>query len=43
MRGRESTVRHDDQAASRLAPEGDDGRFDFFVAVDGRNDERDLE
>jgi hypothetical protein len=27
-----------DKAASRLAPEGNDGRFDFFVAMNGRND-----
>jgi hypothetical protein len=31
-------IRHDDKAASRLAPKGDDGRFDFYVAVNGRND-----
>jgi hypothetical protein len=29
-------IRHDDKAASRLAPKGDDGRFDFCVAVNGR-------
>jgi hypothetical protein len=23
-------IPHDDKAASRLAPKGDDGRFDFF-------------
>jgi hypothetical protein len=27
----------------RLAPKGDDGRFDFSVAMNGRNDWRDLE
>jgi hypothetical protein len=34
---------HDDKAASRLAPEGDDGRFDLFVAMNGRSDWLDLE
>ena len=34
---------HDEKAASRLAPQGDDGRFDFFVAMNGRNDWLDLE
>jgi hypothetical protein len=33
MRGHEST-RHDDKAASRLAPKGDDPRFDFYVAIE---------
>jgi hypothetical protein len=42
MRARES-IRHDDKTASRLAPKGDDGRFDPCVATDGRNDWRDLE
>ena len=36
-------IRHDDKAASRLAPQGDDGRFDFYVAMNGRNDWLDLE
>jgi hypothetical protein len=36
-------IRHDDKAASRLAPKGDDGRFDLFVAMNGRTDWRDLE
>ena len=36
-------IRHDDKAASRLAPKGDDGRFDFYVAMNGRNDWHDLE
>jgi hypothetical protein len=25
------------------APKGDDGRFDLYVAMDGRSDQRDLE
>jgi len=29
-------VRHDEKAASRLAPKGDDGRFDFYVGMNGR-------
>jgi hypothetical protein len=33
-----SVNRHDDKAASRLAPKGDDGRFDLYVAVNGPND-----
>ena len=36
-------IRQNDEAASRLAPQGDDGRFDFFVAMNGRNDWLDLE
>ena len=36
-------IRHDDKAGFRLAPKGDDGRFDFYVAVNVRNDWRDLE
>ena len=35
--------RHDGKAASRLAPKGDDGRFDLYVAVNGCNDWHDLE
>jgi hypothetical protein len=31
-------VRQDDKAASRLAPKGDDGRFDVHVAMNRRND-----
>jgi hypothetical protein len=31
MPGYESTIRHDDKAATRLAPQGDDGRFDLCV------------
>src|SRR5262249_28719707 len=42
MRARES-IRHGDKAASRLAPEGDDGRFDLYVVMNGRNDWHDLE
>jgi hypothetical protein len=42
MRGHEC-IRHDDEAASRLAPQGDDGRFDLCVAVNVRNDRLDLE
>jgi hypothetical protein len=36
-------VRHDNKAASRLAPKGDDGRFDLCIAVNARNDWLDLE
>jgi hypothetical protein len=36
-------IRHDDKAASRLAPKGRDGRFDLSVAVNGRSDWLDLE
>jgi hypothetical protein len=42
MRSREC-IRHNDKAGSRLAPKGDDGRFDLSVAVNGRNDWHDLE
>ena len=35
--------RHDYKAACRIVPKGDDGGFDFCVAVNGRNDWRDLE
>ena len=42
MRDREY-IRHDDKATSRLAPEGDDGRFDIYVAINGRSDWHDLE
>jgi hypothetical protein len=31
-----------DEAASRLAPKGDDDRFDFYVAMNRRNDWYDL-
>ena len=37
MCGREY-IRDDDKAASRLAPKGEDGGFDLYVAVNGRND-----
>jgi hypothetical protein len=40
---RHEYIRHNDEAASRLAPKGDDGRFYFCVAVNGRNDRLDLE
>ena len=30
-------IRHDDKAASRLAPQSGDGRFDLFVAMNERN------
>jgi hypothetical protein len=36
-------VRHDDKAASRLTPKGDDRRLDFYVAMNGCNDWHDLE
>ena len=36
-------IRYDDKAASRLAPQGDDGGFDFYVAMNRRSDWRDLE
>jgi hypothetical protein len=36
-------IRHDDKAASRLAPKGHDGRFDFYVAMYGRSYWHDLE
>ena len=41
--GERECIPRDDKAASRLAPKSDDGRFDFYVAMDGRNDWRDLE
>jgi hypothetical protein len=31
-------IRWDDQAAFRLARKRDDGRFDFYVSMNGRND-----
>jgi hypothetical protein len=37
------TIRHDDEAASRLTSNGDDGGFDLSVAMNGRNDWLDLE
>jgi hypothetical protein len=36
-------IRHDDQATSRLAPKGDDGRFNLYVAMNRRSDWRDLQ
>ena len=42
MYGREH-ARHDDEAASRLASKGDDGRLDLYVAMNGRNNCHDLE
>ena len=42
MRACES-IRRDDKAASHLASQGDDGRFDLCVAVNRRNDWFDLE
>ena len=42
MHGQEY-IRHGDKTASRLAPKGDDGRFDLYVAMNGRNDWHDLE
>jgi hypothetical protein len=31
-------IRDEDEAASRLVPKGDDGRFDLSFAVNGRNE-----
>jgi hypothetical protein len=42
MRDREY-IRHNDKATSGLAAKGDDGRFDFSVAMNGRCDWHDLE
>jgi hypothetical protein len=42
MREREY-IRRDDEAASRLAPKGNDGHFDFCVAMNGRSDWHNLE
>jgi hypothetical protein len=42
MRGHEY-IRHGDKATCRLAPKGDDGRFDFYVVMNGRTDRHDLE
>jgi hypothetical protein len=42
MHGREC-IRQAHKAASRLAPQGDNGRFDLYVAVNGRNNWLDLE
>ena len=35
--------RCNNKARSRLAPKGDDGRFDLWVIVNGRNDWLDFE
>ena len=43
MHGRESTTRHDDKAASRLAPKGDDGGFDLYAVMNTCNDLPELE
>jgi hypothetical protein len=42
MRARE-WIRRDDKAASRLAPKVHDRRFDFYVAMIGFSDWRDIE
>jgi hypothetical protein len=42
MRGHEC-IRIDDKPASRLVSKGRDGRFDFYVAMNGRSDWHDLE
>jgi hypothetical protein len=36
-------IRHDNKAATRLAPKGHDGHFDVCVVVNVRNDPLDLE
>src|SRR6516225_8912173 len=36
-------IRRDDKAASRLAPKGDDGRFDLYVVMNGCSDCLNLE
>ena len=41
MRDYES-IRYDDKAASRLVPKGDDDHFDFYDAMNVRNDRHDL-
>ena len=35
-------IRQHDKAASRLAPKGRDGRFDFYVAMNWRKKSRDV-
>src|SRR5215471_7547552 len=42
MHGREY-IRYDDKAASGLMPKGDDGHFNFYVAMNGRTDWHNLE
>jgi hypothetical protein len=41
MRERQST--RDDKTASRLAPKGDDGRFNLYFVMNRRSDCLDLE
>jgi hypothetical protein len=36
-------IGHDDEAASRLAPNVPDGRFDLYVVANGRSGWLDLE
>jgi hypothetical protein len=36
-------IRRDDETASRLAPNCDDGRFDLCVSMNRRSDLQDLE
>jgi hypothetical protein len=36
-------IRYQNKAASRLAAKRDDGRFDFYVTMNGRHDWHDLE
>ena len=36
-------IRRDDKVASRLAPKGDDSRFDLYVVMNGRSDCLDFE
>jgi hypothetical protein len=43
MIGTRCTCVDEDKAASRLAPKGHDGGFDFYITVNGRNDSLDLE
>ena len=40
---RHESIRQDDKAASRLAPKGDDGRFNLYFVMNGRSDCLDLE
>jgi hypothetical protein len=42
MHAHECTPRYD-EAASRLAPKRRNGRFDLYIATDGRIDQLDLE
>jgi len=37
MHGHEC-IPHNDEATSRLARKGNDGRFDLYVAMNGRSD-----